>query len=295
VNPEEVLRLRVQALVARGLSAPEVSRRAGLAAASEVWGGDVPRDRAAWYLWLRDRTGAFQLELAGAERLEGHDAAVLGRLTIRHYPATDDPLLAAFDPDERAAAAEWLDRTGTPRIDVAGRIPEHLFAVGALDWVIDPERDASLLVLSSQDRLRTVEGGRVRREVPGWRLAAPVFSALAALHAQLDRRAASRLVVTRQRGFEVVRGGEALLTRDADEIVHGEALLAFTSADGCGDPAARLLAAVRDPAAETVRDERLAPGGRRRDAPPSDARLPLEVSPAWFGGEAHVEGIACAC
>jgi hypothetical protein len=278
--------------VARGLAAPEVVRRVGLAAASEVWGGDAPRERPAWYLWLRDRPGAWQLELAGAERIPGPARRVLGRLAVRHYPAPDGPLLAAFDPEERAAAREWLDRTGTPRIEVASRIAPHLFIVGTVDWAVDLDRDASVFALASQDRLRVTDGERRLRDVPGWALAAPILSLLAGLHAQLDRRAASRLVVARAPGFEIVGEGGAPSFRDCDDIVHGEASLLFSSADGCSAPAAALFAAIRDPEAALVHDERLARGA---PGPSAEPRLPLEVSDAWFGGELHFERPTCAC
>jgi hypothetical protein len=296
VNADEVVRLRLQSLVARGLAAPEVARRVGLAAASEVWGGDVPRDRPAWYLWLAGAAGAWQVELSAAGPLEGVAGAVVGRLTVRHYPSPADPILSRFDPDERRAVAEALDATGTPRIDVASAIPDALFTVGAVDWAIDVERDGSVFVLASLDRLRTREGSRVRRDVPGWRLAAPVFSALAGLHAQLDRRAATRLVVARQPGFELVRDDAGVAPRDAEDVVQGEALLAFRAANGCGDPAGRLLEALREEGTDVLADERLGAGARGGvDAFGADARLALAVSPAWFGGEAHFEGIACAC
>lgn len=295
MNPEEVIRLRVQSLVARGLAAPEVSRRAGLAAASEVWGGDAPRERAAWYLWLRDLPGAWQVELAGAEPLPGPGRKLLGRLTIRHYPAPGGPLLASFDPEEQHAARAWLDPTGTPRIDVASRIGAHLFVVGALDWVLDLDRDASLFALASQDRLRTRQDGGLVRDVPGWTLATPILALLAGLHAQLDRRVASRLVVARGPGFEVVREEGAPAIRDSADVVQGEAALLFTAADGCGGPGEALLAAVVDPEAALVRDERLASGSGAAAGHGAEPRLALEVSGAWFGGEPHFERATCAC
>jgi len=293
VSAEEVVRLRLQSLVSRGLAAPEVARRVGLAAASEVWGGDVPRDRPAWYLWLAGAAGAWQVELVEASPLEGVADAVIGRLAVRHYPSPADPVLAAFDADERRAVAEALDATGTPRIDAAQALADALFTVGTVDWAIDLAHDASAFALASLDRLRTRDGGALRRDVPGWRLAAPVFRVLAGLHAQLDRRAAARLVVARHPGFELVCGEDGAAPRDAGDLVQGEALLAFRAADGCGEPAARLLAALRDPGGEPICDARLAAGERAALA--TDARLPVEVSPAWFGGEAHFEGIACAC
>lgn len=289
----ETMRLRFQALLARGLAAPEIARRAGVAAASEVWGGLAPRELPAWYLWLAGRRGAWQLELADARALEGAPG-IVGRFTIRHYPAPDDPLLASFDPEERAAAAAWLDGTGTPRIDAAWAIGPRLFAVGAVEWALDLEADASVLVLTSLDRLRLRRGGRRLRDVPGWALAREVFSALAAVHAQVDRRAAVQLVLARRPGFELVEEGDAPEPRDVDDVTEGEALLAFGPPGGCGSAARRLLGAVREEGGELLADERLDPGSAGRVVG-TGTGVGLGVEPAWFGGEAHREGSACAC
>ena len=69
MNAADPLRLRFQSHVALGLAASCIARRVRLRAASEVRGGNEPRERAAWYLWLRDHPGAWQIELAAAELL----------------------------------------------------------------------------------------------------------------------------------------------------------------------------------------------------------------------------------
>jgi hypothetical protein len=289
----ETFRLRFQSTLARGLAAPEVARRAGLAAASEVWGGAAPRELPAWYLWLAGRRGAWQVELAEARLLEDARSAA-GRFTVRHYPAPDDPRLASFDPEERAAAAAWLDGTGTPRIDAGSAIGARLFAVGVLEWAVDLEGDTSVLVLTSQDRLRSRRDGRRVRDVPGWALAREVFSTIAALHAQVERRVAVQLVVARQPGFELVEDGDAPGPHDTADVTGGEALLAFGAPGGCGSAARRLLRALRDEGGELVADESLEPAGAGR-AVGAAAGLELEIAPAWFGGEAHQAVSACAC
>lgn len=297
MSAAEWFRLELQALVARGLGASGIGARVGLAAASEVWGGDAPRDRPAWYLWLRDVPGAYQLELAGAAPLAGAGgAAVLGRFTVRHFPSPADPALTDYSREERALVATALDATGTPRIDRAGAIPDALFTVGSVEWAHDPEHGA-VFALSTLDRLRTRDRrGEVVRDVPAWRLAAPVFTALAALHAQVERRAASRLVIARLPGFELREGEDGPGPVESSGAVYGEAFLLVPpprSAPGAG---ACLLAAVRDPDAEPVVDVALEAGGPPPPAVAADPRLPLAVSPAWFGGAAHVEDrAACSC
>lgn len=290
----ELFRLRFQALVARGLASSGIAARAGIAAASEVWGGAEPRDLPAWYLWLRGVPGAWQLELAGAGALPGTRSALIARFTVRHYPSPASPLLARFSPEERSAVRDALDATGTPRID-APPLPEALFTIATVDWALEPEGDAAAFALSSLDRLRARSAaGEVRRDVPGWDLAAPVFSAVAALYAQVERRAATRLVLARQAGFELVAAPDGG-TRDALDTVQGEAVLLFAGASG-EERAAALVDALRDPAAAGVADVAFPPGRHPPHALDVDPRLALEIGHAWFGGAAHAEDrIACAC
>lgn len=295
MNAPELLRLRLQSLLARGLASSEIAARVGLAAASEVWGGGEPRDRPAWYLWLRDAPGAWQLELASAEALDA-GGSVVGRFTVRHYPSSSAPVFACFSPEERAMAAAAFDATCTPRIELAFRIPDALFTVGSVEWALEPDGESSVLALSTLDRLRTrTDRGDVVRDVPGWELGFPVFSLLAALHAQVDRRAVTRLRVSRQPGFEQILSDEAAAHRDAPATVQAEVLALFSPRGDVSGGAERLLEALRDPAAEVVFD-----GSLSRDGHPhhvtADPRVPIAVSHAWFGGEQHAEDvIACAC
>ncbi len=294
MSATDEFRLRFQSLLAHGLAASEIAAAVGLGAASEVWGGDRPRDRPAWYVWLRDRPGAWQLELAGAEMLEG--GARAGRFTVRHYPSPAAAELAGFSPEERRVAAALLDATGTPRIELASTIPDSLFVVGTLEWALDLEGGAALFALASLDRIRTrSDAGEVVRDVPGWRLALPMLSVVAGLHAQVERRAARRIVVSRQPGFEVIEGGHPE-HRDAPESAYGEAFLVFAPANAPGDAGGGLLRGLQDPDAEIIADAHLERGGQVPHEVGGDPRIAVPVSDAWFGGRAHAEDrIACSC
>ena len=296
VNAPELFRLRLQSLLARGLASSEIAARVGLAAASEVWGGGEPRDRPAWYLWLRDAPGAWQLELASAEALDATDGSVVGRFTVRHYPSSNAEVFACFSPEERTVAAEALDATGTPRIELASRIPNALFTVGSVEWALESDGEAAVFALSTLDRLRTrTDRGDVVRDVPGWELGFPVFSLLAALHARVNRRAVTRLRVSRQPGFEQIVSDGAAAHRDAPDTVQAEVLALFSPCRDVSGDAERLLEALRDPAAEVVVDASLSREGHPHDLT-ADPRLPIAGSHAWFGGEQHAEDlIACAC
>lgn len=295
MNAAELFRLRFQSLVARALAVSEIASRTGLAGASEVWGGDEPRERPAWYLWLRDAPGAWQLELSGAEPLGPAGArGVVGRFTVRYYPSPAAPTLESFSPEERRIAAGALDGTGTPRIELASRIPDALFTVGSVEWALDLDGDAAVFALASLDRLRTRdERGDVVRDVPGWRLAMPVFSLLAGLHGQVERRAASRLVLSRLPGFELVVGG-GVEHPAAPEIAQGEAFVLFPA--GRGDPSELLLDLLQDPVADIIADVSFSPGVHPPHDIDGDPRLPMRVSSAWFGGGAHVaDRLVCSC
>lgn len=296
MSADELFRLRLQALVARGLGATGIAAQVGLAAASEVWGGERPRERPAWYLWLRDAPGAYQIELAGTAPIAGPGAAVLGRFTVRHYPSQDDVELRSFSPEERDIVASALDATGTPRIELASAIPDALFTIGSVEWALDPDDGASVFALASLDRIRTRDRQRTVRDVRGWRLTAPIFSLLAGLYAQVERCAASRLVITRRTGFELVAttdGGAE--PRDTLETAYGEAFLIFPARPP-GHTGASLLQTLRDPDADLVQDVALDPAAGSTVALPADPRLALPVSQAWFGGAAHVvDHVACAC
>jgi hypothetical protein len=297
VNVAELFRLRFQSLVARALAVSEIASRTGLAGASEVWGGDEPRERPAWYLWLRDAPGAWQLELSGAEPLGSSGSTLVGRFTIRHYPSPAAAGFASFSPEERGIAAGSLDGTGTPRIELASRIPDALFTVGSVEWALDLDGDAAVFALASLDRLRTRDGrGEIVRDVPGWSLTVPIFSLLAGLHAQVERRAAARLVVSRQPGFERIAHGGVVEHRDAQDTVQGEALLLFPPAGTPAGTGALLLDGLHDPDAEVLADVSFAPAAHPSHAVDGDPRVPLRVSEAWFGGRPCVaDRILCAC
>jgi hypothetical protein len=286
--------LAIQSLLLRGFGAPEVRRRTGLQAASEIWGGSTPRDRPGWYLWLAGRPGAYQLALEGAERMAGDASLLLGRLSICYYPSPRDRALEGFSAEEVAiATGEWMDASGAPRIELADRIPPGSFSVGAIECVLDPEGALVAVAMAALDRSRSRRGPERLRDVPGWALTRPAFAALTGVGAQLGRRCATRLVVTRQHGFELVDEGDGWRIEDCGDVVQGEALVLL---GGAADPnASRLDPRLQlvDAASERVLDLALSSGQR---AEGGDERLPMAVEETWFGTEPVVEHpIACSC
>lgn len=296
MSAEEQARFTVQSLLARGLGATEVARRTGLSRASEVWGGDRPLDRPAWYLWLEGSPGAYRLGLEEAEGLPA--GGWRARFTIRYYPAPDEPAFRGFSAEERAAVeARLLDATGTPHIETASRIPEPHFVVGGLEWAAAAGGEAAVLGLSTLDRLLVRDGAEAPlRDVPGWRLGASLLTTLAGLHAQLERRALRRLVLSRQPGFEQAAAAGEPAWRDTAEAVQGEALLLFEPPEEEQPAGQALLEALLDPAGEVTADERFDATCRHPASLEADPRLALPVVHAWFGGApVREDRIACAC
>lgn len=296
MSAAERARFTIQSLLARGLGATEVARRTGLARASEVWGGDEPLDRPAWYAWLAGVPGAYKLELEDAE--EEPAGGWRARYTIRYYPSSSEPVFAHFSPEERAVVDGGLvDATGTPHIDVASRIPRNLFLVGSLEWATGPDDHATVIGLSALDRLVTRgQGEAPHRDVPGWRLGAGLVTTLAGLHSQVERRTVRRILVSRQPGFELVLAGGESRWRDTHEVVQAEAGLLFMAPNHPAQAGDSLLDGMREPEAEVAADERFDGICRHPPALEADPRIALPVVHAWFGGDAVVEDrIACSC
>jgi hypothetical protein len=296
MSAEEQARFTIQTLLARGLGATEVARRTTLARASEVWGGDEPLDRPAWYVWLSGTPGAYKLDLAEAGVLPA--GGWRARFTIRYYPSPAEPVFPGFSAEERdVVRSGLLDVTGTPRIDAASTIPHALFGVGSMEWGVDAARDATFVGLSALDRVVAREGdGRVARDVPGWRLGAGLVSTFAGLHAQIERQAVRRILLSRQPGFELLVGGTEPTWRDTEDAIQADAALLFAAPGQHSTTGDSLLEALRDPDGEVVADERFDGRCRHPVALGADPRIPLHVSHAWFGGESLSEDrIACSC
>ncbi len=264
MNAAEEARLHVQSLLARGLGIAGASERPDVIGASEIWGGAEPRDKPGWYLWLRDRPGAYALDLEEAEIEEWAETRALRtRLSIRHYPSPAEPGFAGHPAEERGIVlGGMLDATGAPDIARASSIPPALFVIGALELIIDERRATHACSLGAPDRLR---------DAPAWEVAVPLFTAMIGLVAQVERRPAARLV-------------------EAGDASYRTAVVVF-------DPGARCRRAVLlslDPDAPVLRDVSLAEH-RPSDADVCAARsVPIPVS--WFPeGSSPPQRVACGC
>jgi hypothetical protein len=168
----------------------------------------VIRKTSAWYLWTKDRKGAYSLQLAGTElanaKSDGIRSSrnkkvvwVVSDFTLRYYPSPEEPIFEDYAFVERQVrTSPCFDHTGAPFSDKQDSIHKALFVVGTLHFAFDRDLNFARLGISSQDRWteilkggpvvktdyrRTIEvlpEGSVMRNVPGWELSWCFFDKL---------------------------------------------------------------------------------------------------------------------
>jgi hypothetical protein len=161
-----------------------------------------------WYLWTKDRMGAYYLQLIATEPTgaKSHGtrrsrnkrlAWVVSDFILRYYPSPKEPLFEEYAFVERQVRiSPCFENTGTPFSDKQDAIHESFFVVGTLHLAFDRGLNFARLGISSQDRWieilkggpvvktdyrRTIEvlpEGSVIRNVPGWELSWCFFDKL---------------------------------------------------------------------------------------------------------------------
>ncbi len=181
-----------------------------------MWG-----DQPAWYLWLSEALGTYQLQLADPAPDDDRAEGVRGIFSVKCYPFIDHEVFKTFSAKERRLInSQVFDDTHTPRFDDREKIPDSLFNVAVIDYAVDREDICACLTLESLSTLRVVNNkprnhdtGPVRdrpngnmrkpdRFVPGWRLALPIFNKLLSMVAIYSRISPFRIRVTRTSGFD---------------------------------------------------------------------------------------------
>jgi hypothetical protein len=161
-----------------------------------------------WYLWTRDRKGAYYLHLIATEPTDAKSDAmrlypnkrvvwIASDLILRYYPSPEESLFDEYAFVERQVRlGPCFDHIGTPFFDKQDSIHKSFFVVGTLHLAFDRGLNFARLGISSQDRWveilkggpvvrtdyrRTIEvlpEGSVMRNVPGWELSWCFFDKL---------------------------------------------------------------------------------------------------------------------
>ena len=220
----------------------------GIEAVSQIW-GDVP----AWYMWLSDALGVYQLQLVDAGIDENSPATKQGFFSIKCYPFHNATVFDAFSYEEQCLSrSRFFDDTHTPRFEEKENIPESLFNVAAMEYRVNQDDTMACFTLESLDTMRSVypdetvldfdlinknrryAAGETGRSVPGWKLGYPVFDRLLSMYAFYSKAKPVRLRITRSPGFEYVHtGNHAFACVDVPDTHRLAASVFFASQ---GDP-----------------------------------------------------------
>ncbi len=238
---EEHFRNKIGAMISRGFVFDAVRDSLDLKGVSEVWGGPATDTCPAWYFWLSISRGAYRLRLEQAETTGGAGAPVpRSLLSIKYYPSPHEPAFRHFSERERSLIEGPLfDHTNTPAFDGQDKIPESFFHVGSMEFVDDVASGRAYLTYSSLDRMRyrhrsaAPGAGAASRELPAWDLGYPLFDAFVGLHSFLTRTAPTRVILSRQPGFEFVESARGdFECRDAGDRAFKSLLVACSAGDG---------------------------------------------------------------
>jgi len=227
----------------------------GMEAASQIW-GDVP----AWYIWLSDAQGVYQLRLVDAGFDENSPATKQGFFSIKCYPFHNATVFDTFSYEEQyLSRSRFFDDTHTPRFEEKGKIPDSLFNVAAMEYRVNEDDTMACFTLDSLDTMRSVypdetvldsdlikksqryAAGETGRSVPGWKLGYPVFDRLLSMYAFYSKSKPVRLHITRSPGFEYVHTGDQLFECVDTPDTHRLAASVFFAPQGSPDHGVNLI------------------------------------------------------
>lgn len=231
---EIFFRSRIENMLITASWIEEIKQVLQLTGVSQVWGAGPP----AWYFWIGSAPGVHELRLEDtfARDSEGHEL-YSGLFAVKFYPSPHSPVFHNFSSEEKTfLQSPFFDDTNTPKFECYGKIPDILFKVATLEFTIDRQRNQTLFKLESLDRIRTTSDkettvelrplkqkkcfrkGEIDRDVPGWDLGFYLYDRILGLYAYYSRTKPSRVVMTRETGFEFVYDGrDGLLPHATNE------------------------------------------------------------------------------
>jgi hypothetical protein len=197
----------------------KVKELIGLQAVSPIWG-----DRPAWYFWMSQTSGAYQLELNETvnEQWE-NDHLARGMFGVKCYPYTNTEKFDGFSFEEQEfIKSNFFDDTHTPRFEQKDRIPESLFNVAAIEMITGSTDNWTLFSLEGLNSMQIHYGrkiyqtypelnkdkqyiaGEKARDVPGYDLGYQLFSRLLSLYSFYSKIKPVRVLLSRSPGFKYV-------------------------------------------------------------------------------------------
>jgi len=190
-----------------------------------------------WYLWFKEKKGAYQLELINSEILpQGNKKngnffpfkpAVRGRFAVRYFPSEEEEIFESYSYFERLIRLGPLfDRTGTPTFEGKTKIHESYFVLGYIDIQVNlsqnflelecfaPERwedfrlSGLYLKTPDQDDYEAVAPGRKDRNVPGWTPVLFLFDKILSVFCYTCRVGPLAVFLSSEKGYSFYIDGE---------------------------------------------------------------------------------------
>ena len=312
---ESFFRSRIENMLITASWIEEIKQVLQLTGVSQVWGDGPP----AWYFWVGSAPGVHELRLEDTfARNSGGQELYSSLFAVKFYPSPHSPVFHDFSSEEQTfLQSPFFDDTNTPKFECYDKIPDLLFKVATLEFTIDTQSNQTLFKLESLDRIRTrfnkettvewrplkqkkrFRKGEIDRDVPGWDLGYYLYDRILGLYAYYSRTKPSRVIMTRETGFEFVYDRRDGLLPHTTNDAKLEALTVIFSgeANSSGLPGDDFIPEqTKDINKEVILDRCFPCGHPRELNSKSLSRLPLLNERWWSLAEAdYKSGLALTC
>lgn len=281
----------------------------GFNGVSQIWGG-----RPAWYFWLADSPGVYQLEMMDAEEdtitPEGLCTAFF---KVKCYPYQECSAFQSFSFLERKLVKSNLfDETNTPVFEHQDDIPDDLFTVATIEITMDVTGHTAIFSLESMAHIRTRFAQETRhvfpmisldrtfgeqeidRDVPGLQIGSKLFDCLMCLYSNAHKRPPLEIRCWRSPGYEFVIEDGCVHAREASNI-NGFKLNMLYSVTGfdsyldMNSPTGNL----KEGRENIIYDRRFSCGNFH--ASEDEKRLPMTLNRKWWSlAHTHYESELCS-
>jgi len=285
----------------------------GLEGVSQIWG-----ERLAWYFWLADSPGVYQLEMMDTEEaLDPRENRCTAVFNVKCYPYQHRPGFESFSFLERKLVqSDLFDDTNTPVFEHQGDIAPDLFTVATIEFDMDLEGHTTIASFGSMDHLRTRFAQETRqtfpmvnlsrtfgtreidRDVLGFQMGYPLFDCLMCLYANTHNQPPVNIRFTRLQGYEfVIKDGDVHAMETTD--IKGFNLNMFYSATGLGAyPAGSCVFGDSNEGSEDIIYDRHFACGHFHESKEED-NLPMMLNQQWWSlSHTHYESeltSSCGC
>ena len=285
----------------------------GFNGVSQIWG-----DRLAWYFWLADSPGVYQLEMMNTEEdmdIRGDRCTAV--FQVKCYPYQESPEFQSFSFLERKLVQSNLfDDTNTPAFEHQGDIPPDLFTVATVEITMDLEGNATIISFESMDylRIRYVQEAHqsypiinlersfncqeIDRDVPGFQMGYPLFDCLMCLYANTFKQPPLEIRCSKSPGYEAIVKGGDVYAREINNI-KGFKLSMFYSVKGLSSyPDMDCTLENSDEGSEDIIYDRSFACGNFHENK-GDKKLPVMLNRKWWSlAHTHYESeltSSCGC